>query len=296
MEYEIRYASKEMIPACSHIWQECFGDDESYTALYFTNRFTEDNMLVCCVDGKPVSMLSLLPAVLQQEGQEVPIRYVYAVATLPEYRRRGYARRLIEEARKLLAEVLVLEPATPVLEEYYKKLGFYPAFTVSECSFRAQQIQEARGEENGQEYWLLTVTPSEYAKLRDACFAGDGYVRWDEEAIRYALTENDFADGYAYKVAHHGREDILLFRETEDEIIVLETSLSDADLLSVMKRLRMKKGVSVRRPATEYQTYITSDGSTEYETDKAAGNYVNRTLGMADGADICCGYLNLTLE
>lgn len=287
-EYEICYATKEMIPACRSIWQVCFGDEEAYTELYFSQRFTEDNMLVCCVDKRPVAMISLLPAALQKGGREIPIRYVYAVATLPEYRRRGYAGTLIKEAGRLLTEVLVLEPASPHLEEYYKKIGFYPAFAVSECCFGVQQIRDAKGEDNAQEYWLLTITPSEYVILRDAYFAGDGYVRWDEEAIRYALMENDYADGYAYKILHHGREDILLFRETEEEIKVLETTLSDTALLSVMKRLRMKKCVWVRRPV-DY-------ACREEAGNEILGDYEKQILGMSNEADITQGYLNLTLE
>lgn len=299
MEYKICYATREMIPACRHIWQVCFEDDEAYTELYFTHRFTEDNMLVCCVDKEPVSMISLLPAVLQQGKKEIPLRYVYAVATLPAYRRRGYAEILMKKARQLFAEVLVLEPASSHLEEYYKKLGFSPAFAVSERCFSTQQIQEVKGEANGQEYWLLTVTPSEYVKLRDGYFAGDGYVRWDEEAIYYALLENDFADGYAYKVKHHGREDILLLRETEKRIHVIETTLTDAKLLAVMKRLRVKKDLLVRRPAAAYLK--------EQSSVHAISECVNRTFGMMDtegmhrykldtAGSIIQGYLNLTLE
>ena len=48
-------------------------------------------MLVIHEDGAPVSMLSLLPVTVTIGGEKHAARYVYAVATLPEYRRKGYA-------------------------------------------------------------------------------------------------------------------------------------------------------------------------------------------------------------
>ena len=91
------------------------------------------------------------------------------------------------------------------------------AFCVAERTILPDEIAEAKGEEKGQqEYWLLTVTPDEYVQLRDAYFMENGYIRWDKDAITYALLENDYADGYAYKVQHHGREDLLLLREEEN--------------------------------------------------------------------------------
>jgi len=110
------------------------------------------------------------------------------------------------------------------------------AFCVAERTILPDEIAEAKGEEKGQqEYWLLTVTPDEYVQLRDAYFMGNGYIRWDRDAIAYVLLENDYADGYAYKVQHHGREELLLFREEENAIEVLETTLSEQDLLAVLK-------------------------------------------------------------
>ncbi len=288
---EIRFATKEMIPQVKEIWRQCFGDEEDYMEFYFTHRFTEENMLVCMEDKKPVAMTTFLKAYLVIGEGEIPVHYAYTVATLPEYRGRGYAKMLLEKGKQHFRTPIVLEPASESLIYYYEKLGFRMAFYVAERTILPAEIAEAKGEEKGkQEYWLLTVTPDEYVRLRDASFTEIGYIRWDKDAIAYALLENDYADGYAYKVQHHGREDILLFREEENAIEVLETTLSEQDLLAVLKRLRIKVPVRVRK----------SIGAVEREkigNDKKEPGYQKKDFGMITGFDeVKSGYLNLTLE
>lgn len=128
-------------------------------------------------------------------------------------------------------------------------------------------------------------------QLRDAYFMGNGYIRWDRDAIAYVLLENDYADGYAYKVQHHGREELLLFREEENAIEVLETTLSEQDLLAVLKRLRIKVLVRVRKSlaAVEREERVGND--------KKESGYQKKDFGMITGCDEAeNGYLNLTLE
>lgn len=282
-----RNPDASMTEELKRIWQICFGDDQNYIELYFAHRFRREEMLVYVVDGRPVSMLSLLPAQLYRGGAIQPMRYVYAVATLPEYRGRGFARILLEEGRRQTGEPLALVPALEELWDYYGRLGFVPAFSLAEYSITQEEIAACESEQNGQEYWLLTVTPGEYRRIREAAFAADGYVSWSEEAIAYALRENDFAGGYAYKVQHHNREDILLMRQEEDTLYVLETTLPPADVTAVMKRLRVSCPVLVREAAGRIQEEAAADGKAR----------VVRNYGMLyGGPKICGGYLNLTLE
>lgn len=284
MKNAICYATEAMIPSCKAIWSACFGDEDAYIDFYFKHRFTTDNMLVYCIEERPVSMLSLLPAEYIKQGQSIPVYYVYAVATFPQYRGCGYAGRLLKEAMRDKSAPLILSPAEESLEHYYAKYGFTTAFAVSERCYTPIDVQQAKEEEDGQEYWLLTVTPPEYKKIRDQAFAQDGYVCWNEEAIAYALLENDFVDGYAYKVAHHGQEDILLYRMEDGQIKVLETTLEETDLLAVFKRLRTVLPITVRRPVTSEQVDAQRSfgmiawGNREKEMHKMEQGYLNLIL------------------
>lgn len=276
-----------MTKELKRIWQICFGDEPEYIDFYFEYRFRPEEMLVYLIDGHPVSMLSLLPAKLYYGGKMQSLRYVYGVGTLPEHRGRGYARILLEEGRRRTGEPLALVPALDSLWEYYGKLGFAPVFWLAEYHIEPEEIAACGSERDGQEYWLLTVTPGEYYRIREAAFAADGYVSWDEDAIAYTLRENDFVGGYAYKVQHHGREDILMMRQEEQALHILETTLSPADVTAVMKRLRINCPVLVRGAVDRISAEAAPDGD----------SYAVRDYGMLwGGPEICGGYVNLTLE
>ncbi|MBO5068796.1 MAG: GNAT family N-acetyltransferase [Roseburia sp.] len=123
------YADKEKDgEQIQKIWQTCFGDEEGDIALYLQHRMTDDNMLVIYEDGKAVSMASFLPVQYYVNGEYQAARYVYAVATLPEYRRRGLAREILEFAKAEYDEPLILAPAEESLFSYYERMGFHKAF------------------------------------------------------------------------------------------------------------------------------------------------------------------------
>lgn len=321
----ITYATRQMIPQLTQIWIEAFGDEKEYVDFYFTNRFCENDMLVFLLDGKPVSMISMLPAYLRVNkqsnnvkvtGMRRPIRYIYAVATRIAYRGRGYARELIEEAYRILQVPLVLEPATDQLFNYYQHMGFRSAFSISEYSIPMYKHQSAESDVTmraaefeptiaetvhdvpgmtisltgaSQRYWLLTVTPREYKKIRDEKLAACEYTEWDENAIAYALLENDYCGGFAYKVFHDNIEDILMYRMEENRMRIIETTLSDEDIRGVLKKLRIEPDtIFVRRPVSLESPYVNNN-------DTIRGN--SRVFGMILGEpDIQNGYLNLTLE
>ena len=306
----IMYATRQMVPELTQLWIESFGDDQEYVDFYFTNRFCENDMLVYLLDGKPVSMISMLLAYLCVDTQSdsagldllekrSPIRYIYAVATLPAYRGRGYAKTLILEAYRLLQLPLVLEPATKKLFDYYHRMGFRGAFSIAEQMIAGQKEKEnvtmraaefLPMQDSAQRYWLLTVTPREYKKIRDEKLYGAGYVEWDEKAIAYALLENDYCGGFTYKVFHDEMEDILMYRMEENHMRIIETTLSDEDIRGVLAKLRISPdSVLIRRPVTKIKS------SMENKDGLNAGN--SRAFGMILGEiDVRDGYLNLTLE
>ena len=97
-------------------------------------------------------------------------RYVYAVATLPEYRGRGLAARILKFAQEYDGQPLLLAPAEKTLMDYYEKLGFVTAFaanrTEQEVTVTALSAEEA--------YETKPLTAQEYVKLRDEKLQRDG--------------------------------------------------------------------------------------------------------------------------
>ena len=271
VESEIVYATQQDFTEIRKIWNACFGDEDAYINLYLENRFTKDNMLVLHKDGKIVSMASCLPISVQIDGEMKPATYIYAVATLPEYRKQGNAGKILEAAKRIYG-TLILQPAEEHLIDYYGKMGFEEAFqswnrevSLAELETQADIIEEDM---------LCEVDAGEYMRIRDERFHGDGYVQWDLEAVTYALKENHFCGGKAVKIlTNTSKEDILLYRIFEQKIYVVETSLSEDELNQVLLHL-MKKTES------------------DYAVIRNAGGMISYAEG---GHEIQNGYLNLTL-
>ena len=156
------------------LWQDAFGDGRK-SVEDFLNRFGE-NVLVYEFDEKPVSMLTALP--VEIDGKKG--RYVYAVATAKEYRKRGFSSRLIDYLKEYILlkgeSFLVLLPANGGLFGFYEKIGF----TELCC---AQDIVTSY--ENANDCEVEIIGAAEYLRLRDRFFGGKGYVKWDEEMLSY---------------------------------------------------------------------------------------------------------------
>lgn len=106
------------------MWHDIFGDDRTEIDSFFVNH---DNAipLIHKVEDRVVSMLHIVP--LQIEGRSVA--YIYAVATLPEYRGRGLASKLLGRALRLIDEsgrfdVAALIPSTTDSKRLYARFGF----------------------------------------------------------------------------------------------------------------------------------------------------------------------------
>ena len=136
------------------IWEKCFGDDEKNIRFYLENWFSQENMLVIHEDGKIVSMASFLPAELVFHGKLFSARYVYAVATLPEYRGRGYAAKILTHSQEKYRMPLFLQPESENLEEYYKKIGFISEFSGIRQEGEPKEQEKIVFEEFSSMLWL----------------------------------------------------------------------------------------------------------------------------------------------
>lgn len=100
------------------LWKDVFGDTEE-EILFFLDYCKNYSCLGYFEDNKLVSMLFLVDCeYCTKKG-----KYVYAVSTYEQYRKRGFSSALIEYS-KGLSDFLWLIPANDRLFEFYGKLGF----------------------------------------------------------------------------------------------------------------------------------------------------------------------------
>lgn len=173
------------------LWLTAFPKDEKEFAEDFLNRFFEKNCRYIIKDCRLVTMLFLLDATLYSGDKEEQGKYLYAAATLPEYRGQGLMSELIEKAKYETAskgEFLLTKPASSSLFEYYGRFGFKTVAFAKEIPYTLKN----------QTAPLREITAEEYFSKRKAFYKNDPFITLSDNAYAYkGLTlfgdENTFA-------------------------------------------------------------------------------------------------------
>lgn len=112
-----------------HIWRNCFGDDEDTVRLFLNSGF---DSYVAVSNESTVAMLHFMKVEISLKNDIKNGVYLYAAATLPEYRNRGIMSKLIEFAEQdaLSNDIkfVCLTPSNEELFTFYKGLGYKDFF------------------------------------------------------------------------------------------------------------------------------------------------------------------------
>lgn len=125
------------------IWHICFEDDVSIIQDFLSRGF---NPYVAEIDGEAVAALHLINTQMAYNCNTLNGVYLYAAATLPQYRGMGIMGRLIDyadqEAKREGASFCALMPANPSLFDYYRKFGYFDFFKSVNVTKSAVQLDE----------------------------------------------------------------------------------------------------------------------------------------------------------
>ena len=180
-----RFAGRGDLPRLREIWTIAFGDGEE-----FINRFYRDHLgetLLLEEEGEAAAMLTLLPMeTVTAEGERFSTPCVYAVATHPACRGRGFATILLEDAHrraKARGEAgLVIVPAGEGLFGFYGQRGFSPAFSLRQRQLDAGELAELPRD---RAFRVTPVSPGEYHRRREGFLGGTCHVDCGPEGFRY---------------------------------------------------------------------------------------------------------------
>ncbi len=199
-----RVAFTEDLPALHAIWRAAFPADTAEQRDLFFDAVPPDRCLIAEADGVPVSMVYSLPAALGERR----LQYIYAAATLPEYRGRGIFAELLRYALKAAESAgcvgSFLHPAEPSLTAYYARFGYHPWTFCERVSGRA-----------GTAVPVTRLSPEAYSRRTVPPYA----LAWPKELLRYAAQSSA-----AYAVG----DTVALCETVEDTLLVKEWSGGDA--------------------------------------------------------------------
>ncbi len=124
-------ADEKHIPSLIKLWHDVFGDSEEYIKLFFRKAYYDGECFAETHDGEFISAFYLLKCSVRYAGKVYEGRYLYAAATLPEYRGKGLMSKLIGEAtaycKDMGLDFIALVPAGDSLYGYYGRYGFQEA-------------------------------------------------------------------------------------------------------------------------------------------------------------------------
>ena len=194
-----RASRPQDVPRLKELWRLAFGDGQEYTDHFFDRYYTPERMLVLEADGAVQAMTAWfdMPLVCA-DGTALPAAYLYAVATHPDVRGRGYAGRLLAYADGWLGRrgfaCLTTVPARPDLHVFFAANGFEENFVHAR-----QSVTTAEGEVGTQR-----VDAEEYGILREQFLAGQPHVAYSPEALAYQQGVCRLSGGGLYRLGDNG--------------------------------------------------------------------------------------------
>ena len=235
----IRPSRPEDLGELKQIWNASFPGDEAFADWFLQNAYTPENALVWEEGGAACAMLHLVPMRCRMHGREVKAAYVYAVATRPEFRGKGVAAALLQQAEALErargTDMLMLVPQSAALFEYYRRQGF------REALFRARRVISRAGKAPRGFALIGAPEPGELNACFEAALSGNHVAR----------TEAHWARSLTYLSALGARKDGRLVgyavydaEGTVRELVALDEAARAALEAGLLERMNLREAVS----------------------------------------------------
>lgn len=255
------------------LWKQAFGDSEEYIDMFLDWNASLCRIAVYRAEGKIVSAAYLLPvSYIRADHTKAKAWYLYAAATLPQYRRGGFFGEVLSFIRERFLEPVFLVPAQKSLISYYERHGFW--LWLEEC------VEKRAKNEAGQnaEACICDCTPQEYWSYREMLLKSCGSVQWSEHFIRYICHENALWSKGTQKLIVQGDRSVPVLYQIEKDT------------------LRIKEALPKTKDTTWLYALMRETGCTKAMITWQPPVMSNRVLeGMSKKEMLNQGYFNLTM-
>lgn len=250
---EIRVAEPADLSRQKALWKLVFGDSDAYIDQFY-NHPTLGHSLLLEDSGMLCSMVSLLDlSVILPDGKAAASGYIYALATHPDTRGRGFAHTLLDHADLFLQSLgrtcVTVVPADPPLHAFYRADGFAECFATQFRTLAANCLPPCAPEDS-----CVPLSPAAYNQLRERLLAGTLHVAYPEALIAYQQTLSLAGRGGLFQLTVAGQEGAAVVEAGDaDTYTVKELLLPEGDVTRAVALLSAHfpaaQNYAVRTPA-----------------------------------------------
>ena len=168
---EIRPARPGEETRQKELWKLSFGDDDAYIDYFYTHRPAGVETLVLLEDGALETMVALFPVTLSlPDGAQASSAYIYALATHPGARKKGFGRFILNYVDFYLQEkkldCVTIVPAEASLHRFFAAAGFSECFATRKVELLRSMVGVPAAGDT-----LERVDPETYNRLREELLA-----------------------------------------------------------------------------------------------------------------------------
>ena len=173
-------------------------------------------------------------AVAIADGNRWKTGYLYAVATHPDARGKGYAGMLLKYADSYLKEeahcqAVTTVPAEEELHRFFEANGFRECFT-HRC-VTVSSVRQAEGE------CLKPLSPAQYGAIREKLLAGQMHIAYPLDALKYQEGCCRVSGGGLYGLEMGGPVILCAEGMSDGRLLIKELLGAEQDVKSVCDRL-----------------------------------------------------------
>lgn len=238
----MRLAKIEDEAELREIWKLAFGDEDSFIELHFKNTDWVGRTAVLLEDGRNVSMLTMIPVeLIEKDGTKSKASMIYAVATHPDFQKRGYAEKLLEFSNRYLmsvqTEITLLVPAREELFRFYEKRGYLPGFPVREAVLGIGEIEKLAGPDP-YHFSFTPVLSDGYNRIRKCLLRGRSYVDYRDAEIDFQKKLALIADAGIFGINGGSKGEGCAYYEriSQKEVLIKELLVTDGYEAAALKQ------------------------------------------------------------
>lgn len=173
---EMRKARPGEEEAVAALWAKVYGDGGGFLERFYAHCVPFEDVMVLEEDGVIRTILTAPRVTVRcPDGTERKAGYMYALASEPAVRNRGFGRDMMRFGARCLreegAECAVLVPAEPSLFRFFDGLGYVPAF-----SHLRRELSRGELPAPCEEHRMAAASPEEYNALRRKWLEGRLYL------------------------------------------------------------------------------------------------------------------------